>query len=142
MTRTPANRYAESMLDYARERARVALSTPRTVVLATSGPAGVEASEFPFEAIGLDLYLLVPKTSDHLFNLEQESNVTLLAAEWELKGKAQIIAPVASELQLNLLQSPDADWCVLVRVEPYRIQIRSKKGWGNLETIDLKSSPS
>ncbi len=58
----------------------------RTAVLATSGPAGVQASEFPCEAIDLNLYLLVPQTSDHLFNLEHDSAVTLLTPEWELRG--------------------------------------------------------
>src|SRR5512137_320315 len=104
------------MLDYARQRVIEALRLPRTVVLATSGPAGVQAGEFPCEAAGLDLYLLVPQTSNHLFNLEHDSAVTLLTAEWELKGQAQLRPPGAPGLELNLLQEPAAEWCVLVRV--------------------------
>ena len=75
------------MLDYARQRAIEALRGHRKAVLATSGPAGVQASEFPCEALGLNLYLLVPQTSDRLFNLEHDSTVTLLAPGWELRGK-------------------------------------------------------
>jgi len=97
------------MLDYARQRASEALRIPRSAVLATSGPAGIQAGEFPCEAIDLDLYLLVPKTSDHLFNLEHDSTVTLLTAGWGLKGKAQIIPPGVSDLRLDLLREPGAD---------------------------------
>jgi hypothetical protein len=127
------------MLDYARQRVSEVLRIPCRVVLATSGPAGIQAGEFPCEAIDLDLYLLVPKTSDHLFNLEHDSTVTLLTAEWELKGQAQIIPPGVSDLRLGILREPGADWCVLVRIDPWRLQIRREEGWGNLETIDLKS---
>jgi len=127
------------MLNYARQRAIEALRIPRTAVLATSGPAGVQANEFPCEAIDLDLYLLLPRTSDHLFNLEHESTVTLLAAGWQLKGEAQIISQNVPDLELDLLREPVAEWCVLVRVDPCQVQIRREGGWGNLETIDLKS---
>lgn len=127
------------MLDYARQRAIEVLSRHRKAVLATSGPAGVQASEFPCEAIDLNLYLLVPQTSDHLFNLEHDSTVTLLTAGWELKGEAQIILPNAPDLELDLLREPGAEWCVLVRVAPCRLQFRREGGWGNLETLDLRS---
>lgn len=125
------------MLDYARQRAREALGTPRIAVLVTSGPAGVQASEFRCEAIELDLYLLVPQTSDHLFNLEHDSIVTVLTVGCELKGQAQIISRGAPDLDLDLWREPGAEWCVLVQVEPSQVQIRSERGWGNLETIDL-----
>ena len=125
------------MLDYARQRAREALGISRIAVLVTCGPAGVQASEFPCEALGLDLYILVPQTSDHLFNLEQESTVTLLAARCEIKGTAQIISRGTLDLKLDLLREPGAAWCALVRVKPSQVQIRSECGWGNLETIDL-----
>jgi hypothetical protein len=127
------------MLDYVRQRASEALSIPRSVVLATSGPAGIQAGEFPCEAIDLKLYLLVPKTSDHLFNLEHDSTVTLLTAGWVLKGQAQMIPPGISDLRLDLLHEPGAVWCVLVRIDPCQMQIRREGGWGNIETIDLKS---
>jgi hypothetical protein len=125
------------MLDYARQRAMEVLKDTRNVVLATSGPAGVQASEFHCEAVGLDLYILVPHTSDHLFNLEHETTVTLLAAGWELKGKAQIVAPGTADLELDLSREPGASWCVLVRIAPCQVQILREGGWGNIETIDL-----
>ncbi len=125
------------MLDYVRQRAIEALSIPRRVVLATSGPAGLLVSEFPCEAVELNLYLLVPKTSDHLFNLEHDATVSLVATGWELKGEAHIISPNVSDLELDLLRKPDAEWCELVRVDPNQIQFRREEGWGNLETMDL-----
>jgi pyridoxamine 5'-phosphate oxidase-like protein len=127
------------MLDYARQRVREALRIPHRAVLATTGPGGLHASEVPCEAVELNLYLLVPRTSDHLFNLEHDSTVTLLSAGWELKGQAQIIPPGALDLRLDLLREPGAEWCALVRVDPCRLQIRRGEGWGNIETIDLKS---
>ncbi len=127
------------MLDYARQRAIDALSQPHKVVFATSGPAGVQASEFPCEARGLALYLLVPCTSDHLFNLEHNRNTTLLAAGWELQGEAQVVPAGTEDLELALMSEPGAEWCVLVHVDPLRIQVKRAGGWGNIETIDLTS---
>ena len=125
-------------LDYARQHAIEALRIPRKAVLATSGPAGLQASEFPCEAVELSLFLLVPKTSDHLFNLEHGSTVTLLAVGWELKGEAQVVSPNALDLELDLLREPGAQWCEVVRVDPWRMQVRREGNWGYLETIDFK----
>ena len=128
------------MLDYARQRAIQVLKVPRRAVLVTSGPAGVQVSEGPCAAIDLRLYLLVPQTSDHLFNLESDPSVTLLAANWVLKGKARIIPPNVLKLELELFQTSEKEGCVLVQVDPCQLQIRRKQGWGNLETIDVISS--
>jgi hypothetical protein len=127
------------MLDYVRQRAIETLKSTRRVVLATNGPAGVQVGEFPCQAVGLDLYLFVPRTSAHLFNLEYEAAVTLLAAGWELLGEAQIISANPTQPELDLLGESSAKWCELVRVDPEQIQIRRPQGWGYLETIDLKS---
>lgn len=125
------------MLDYARQRIREVLKFPHSVVFVTSGPAGVQASEYPCEAEDIYLYILIPKTSDHLFNLEYASGVTLLSSSWEMKGEAKIVTPNKYEVELDLLNSPDTDWCVLVQVEPVQVQIRREGGWGTIETIDL-----
>lgn len=128
-----------NMLDYVHHRTIEALRVPRTVILVTSGPAGVQAGEFPCEATGLILYILVPRTSDHLFNLEYDSTVILLTAGWwEMKGNAKIISPSMVDIKLELLQEPGAEWYVLLQVKPCQIQIRRKEGWGNIETIDLE----
>jgi len=100
---------------------------------------GLQISEFRCEAAGLNLYLLVPSTSDQLFNMEHDSSVSLWTAEWELKGKAQVTPLNAPDVELELLREPGVDWCELVRVEPCRMQVRREGSWGNLETIDLGS---
>ena len=107
--------------------------------MATSGPAGVQASELRYEALELEVYLLVPQTSDHLFNLEYVSNVTLLTAGWELKGKARILSSAESDLQLTLLRELEAEWCALVRVDPIQVHVLREGGWGRIETLDLKT---
>jgi len=125
------------MLDYARQRASAALGNPRTAVLITSGPAGVLTGEFRCTVSDLRLYLLLPQTSDHLFNLEHESTVTALTATCELKGQAQILSWAALDLQVDLRHEPDAEWCSLVCIEISRVQMRSEDGWRTRETIDL-----
>ncbi len=125
------------MLGYARQRASAVLGNPRTAVLVTSGPAGVQTGEFRCEVLDLSLYVLIPQTSDHLFNLEQESTVTVLTATCEIKGRARPISRAASDPNVGLCHEPNAEWCALVRVEILRVQIRSEAGWRNCETIDL-----
>ena len=125
------------MFDYAQQRALEVLGTPRTAVLVTNGPAGIQIGEFACALSGLSLYLRVPQTSDHLFNLEYESTVTLLSARCEVKGRAQIIAREMVNLDCDLLREPAADWCAFLRVEISQVQLRSEAGWGNRETIDL-----
>ncbi len=123
------------MLDYARERAREVIKLLRTAVLATDGPAGLQLSELPCQALGLEIYLLLPQTSDHLFNLEHNPAITLLTSAWKLKGEASILA--GEKMDLGLLRRPEAAWSVVVRVTPVRIHILGDRGWGNIETIDL-----
>jgi hypothetical protein len=128
------------MLDYARQRAIKALRAARTTVLATTGPDGVQASEFPCEAIDLDLYLLVPQTSDHLFNLEQDGRVALVTDGWELRGKGRALSRGEEPSELSLLHAAGAELHVLVKVEASQIQIRRQDGWGPAETIDVGAS--
>jgi hypothetical protein len=125
------------MFDYAQQRAREVLGSPRAAVLVTNGPAGVQVGEFPCTLSGLSLHLLVPQTSDHLFNLEAEAQVTLLIARCEVKGRAQIISREAVNPACELLRAAAADWCAFVCVEIAQLHIRSDEGWGNRETLDL-----
>jgi hypothetical protein len=125
------------MLDYAHQRAIEALGIPHRVILASSGPAGVQVSEVKYEARELELYLLVPQTSDHIFNLEADPSVTLLTPLLEIKGKARILPTIPEGLDLGLLHEAEPGWCALVRVEPQLIQFRNPGGWGYLESIDI-----
>jgi hypothetical protein len=126
------------MLDYARQRAIETLRTSRKAVLVTGGPAGVQASEVACQAVDLEFFLLLPQVSDHLFNLEHNPQVTLLAAGWCMKGEAWVIPAFDAPPGLELLHEPDARWCMLVHVIPRQLQIRREGGWGDQETIDLQ----
>jgi hypothetical protein len=54
-----------------RQRVSEALSSVQGVVVSSSGPAGIQAETLACAAVGMVLYVLVPKTSDLLFNLEK-----------------------------------------------------------------------
>jgi hypothetical protein len=125
------------MLDYTRQRAIELLKIPHKAFLATDGPTGLQAGEFPCEACGLELYLLVPGTCDHLINLEQNPDVILLCSAWEMRGKAQIQEHEAPHSNIALANQPDARWCRLVRVSPRQMHIRREAGWGYTETLEL-----
>lgn len=125
------------MLNYAQRRVIEALKTVNRVVLASNGPAGLLVSEFPCRAVGLNLYLLVPKTSDHLFNLEHDSAVSLVSHNWELKGEVKIIPVDSCDFEPGAWQYQEPEWWVIIQVIPVQIQFRRETGWGNLETIDL-----
>ena len=58
------------MLNHLRAKAEQAFSAARSVILASSGPAGLQADSVLCRSEGLCLYLLVPRTSDQLLNLE------------------------------------------------------------------------
>lgn len=125
------------MLDYSHKSVIDALKIPKRVIMATNGPAGLLASEFICESDELKLYILIPKTSDHLFNLESDLSVSLVTDVWELKGQAHILIIPPADLDLHLLNEPDYMWCTLVRIDPNQIHFLRKDGQGNIETIDL-----
>jgi hypothetical protein len=125
------------MINYARERAREILRTKYRAVLATTGAAGVLVSEFPCEAIELDLYLLLPRTSDHLFNLEQDGRVAVHTDQWELTGKGRALSLEEKWPQISVLPKTGAACYVLVKVAPSQIQVLRAEGWGPAETVDL-----
>jgi hypothetical protein len=125
------------MISYTRERAVEMLKTARTAVLATTSPTGVQASEFPCEAVDLDVYLLLPRTSDHLFNLEQDDRVALHTDRWELTGKGRILSSDENWPQISIPPKTVMALYVLVKVVPSQIQVLRSEGWGPAETIDL-----
>jgi len=125
------------MLDYVHQRAREILGDVWSAVLATSGPAGVRAGEFTCEVFDLQLFLLLPQTSDHLYNIKHDPRVTLLTPDWEMQGLAEIVPKGSSGINIALLLSPSAKWYDVVKVEPHLLHVKKKNGWGYVETIDL-----
>lgn len=126
------------MLSHLRQRVAETLSAARTATLSTHGAAGIQANVFPCESVDLGLYLLVPRTSDQLFNLEHSPEVVVTTETWQVRGMARI-AP-ERPAGLALLQQPDAAWCEVVMVRPTRLQIEWPGGSGHAETIDINST--
>ena len=123
------------MLNHLRQRVTETLSAATAATLSTHGAAGIQASIFPCESIDLGLYILVPRTSDHLFNLEHNPEVVVTTDTWQVRGVARIAPECPAGL--GLLQQPDAAWCEVVAVRPTRLQIERPGGSGHAETIDM-----
>ena len=124
------------MLDKLRDRATQTLAETGVCTLATTGPAGLQASMVPCAGRGITLYLLVPDTSDHLFNLETEPEVAVTAESWRLHGMADIIQD-----SLELFSAEQSQWHTVVRITPIRLHILPAKGRpvNYAETIDFDS---
>ena len=123
------------MLNHLRQRVTETLSAARAATLSTHGAAGIQANVFPCESVDLGLYMLVPRTSDHLFNLEHNPEVVVTTDTWQVRGTACIAPECPAELAL--LQQPDAAWCEVMLVRPTRLQIERPGGASHAETIDI-----
>ena len=124
------------MLSHLRQHIARTLENAHSATLATSGPAGLQAHVVPCAASGILLYLLLPRTSDHLLNLEHDPAVVVTTAEWHMSGRARVVAE--SECPATLLDAPEAPWSNVVLVQPTRVSIVQREGWGAAETIDLE----
>lgn len=124
------------MLESLRNRVMTALSDESAATLSTNGPGGIQAGFFPCEAEGLTLYLLVPASSDVLFNLETETAVIITTPCWQMEGEAKVVNLWQAPPTLQLMNSPRAAGCVLVAARCHRIHFAWVEGWGYRETID------
>lgn len=124
------------MLETLRHRVTEALKAETAVTLSTTGPGGIQAGFLPCEADDLTLYLLVPASSDVLFNLETQPAVVVTTSSWQMEGEAKIHALSQALPSLNLLHSPRVEGCMLVAVRCHRIHFSWTEGWGYKETID------
>ena len=111
------------MLEHLRQRVIQALADAHTATLSTYGPAGLQSSRLACEASGTELYLLVPRTSDHLFNLETERDVTLVNETWHMNGSGQVVRLLECPPDLGLVRCLEAGWSEVVRVRPRRVTI-------------------
>ncbi len=127
------------MLDHLRKQVVDALAAATQVTLATHGAAGLQTSYLPCQAMGTRLYVLVPKTSEHLVNLEGSREIVVVTGRWELRGEARCI-PLSSHPELALAQMPNAPWNALVEILPIRVQIAREDGAGYSATIDIDES--
>jgi len=124
------------MLDHLRRRVCAALAAAREGLLATCGKADLQVSRLPCEGHDLRLYLLVPRTSDHLFNLEHEPQVVVVTEAWELRGTGRRVTAGEQPPDLGLARRPEAQWSDLVEVCAERLHLY-EAGGRTAETIDV-----
>ena len=124
------------MLDHLKQRIVDTLAATRSATLATTGPADLQANVFPCEAAGDVLFALVPRTSDHLLNIENNPAVVVTH-----RGLADCaVQPRSSQparRSLALGKREDAPWCSVVRIAPERLHIAPVDGVPYYETIDI-----
>jgi len=124
------------MLDHLRQHVAAALAPIKAATLATIGPAGLQVGMFPCTSSRLMLYLLVPRTSDQLWNVERDGAVVVTTVHWHMQGRACVVAKAACPEQL--LSHPAAAWSAVVAVQPTKVSIAQREGWGAAETIDVE----
>ncbi|GAB4413130.1 MAG: hypothetical protein Fur0044_07460 [Anaerolineae bacterium] len=121
------------MLDRLRDRAAQILAETDLCTLATTGPAGLQAAMVRCAGRGTSLYLLVPNTSDHLFNLETEPEVAVTTETWQLHGTADLVQD-----STDLFSTEQRRWHTVVRITPVRLHILPLSSPANYtETIDF-----
>ena len=128
--------YSWSMLDTLKLRVLTALKNESTATLSTNGPGGIQAGFFPCAAEDLTLYLLVPSSSDVLYNLQTETAVVITTPHWQLEGEAGGCYLPQLLPTISLSRLPQAAGCVLVSVNCRRMHFNWAEGWGYRETID------
>jgi hypothetical protein len=125
------------MLEHLRQRIIQTLASVRTVALSTFGPAGLQASRYPCQSLGIELYLLVPRTSDHLFNLETKSEVVVVNEGWNMQGLAHVLPKSEYPANLALARSPETGLSEIVWIHPSRLTILREGTTSPAETIDV-----
>ncbi|MDP2950161.1 MAG: hypothetical protein Q8P22_11555 [Chloroflexota bacterium] len=125
------------MLRQLRQRASEELSTARQIVLSAFGPADIQSEVLACESVGLALYVLVPRTSDLLFNLESSRVVVGTTDIWQVRGAARLLKPHEYPEGLAIAGVPEASWSEMVEICPTRLQLRPQPGQGPDETIDI-----
>lgn len=125
------------MLEHLRQRVIQTLAGVRTVTLSTYGPAELQASRLPCEVVGIDLYVLVPRTSDHLFNIESRPEVVAVNETWNLSGMASLVPCAQYPSEFALVRLPEAAWSEVVKIQPSRLTILRSASGSPGETIDV-----
>ena len=123
-----------------REHAAVLAEIHIGVTLSTTGPAGLQASMVVCVVREDCVYVLVPSTVDHLFNLEHELEVVLTSTLWQLRGAALALSEAAGRHGTapdNIsARANDAGW-TLVEVFPFRMHLEPAGRRRYRETIDF-----
>lgn len=127
------------MLDHLRQQVIETLAPVHSATLSTYGPAELQASLLPCESSGLRLYLLLPATSDHLLNLENQPEVVVSTSDWQLRGIALVLDSADYPPELCLHRKPEMQWSRLIEIRPTQLHIRRRNGWGYSDTLDIET---
>jgi len=111
------------MNTHLRERVETLIQQYTEVTLGTCGQAGPQISFVSCELRDHDLFLYVPRNSDHLFNLEGQPEIVLLTPMWKLDGQAVLADDVAAPY----------GWQTAVHVHPRRFTILAADGQSTID---------
>ena len=135
------------MLDHLRQKAAQTLASVSSVMLSSYGPADIQSSRVPSASQDLTLYVFIPRSSDHLLNLEHRPGVVAATDEWDLQGTARVLAldeiPTGIKPSgigadpYRLASGSNSAWGCVVEIRPTRLTLHTQTGVGNLETIDF-----
>ncbi len=126
------------MLAHLRRRVVETLAPVRQAMLATYGPADIQTAEVTCAAKEMQLYVLLPLTSDMLFNIESHASVVVSTPEWQAHGAARVLEASAWPACVNLPPCEQAQWQALAEITLTRLHIHA--GPNGPETIDVESS--
>lgn len=108
------------------------------------GPAGVQASIIACLVRDDCVYVLVPSTADHLFNLEYDSEVVLTTHLWQLRGAALVLGDAAGlhgTAPRDVVARARTEGYAVVEVFPLRMHIEAAGPRRYRETIDFDIHP-
>ena len=128
------------MLDKLRSEALALIAATPHCMLSTTGPAGMQVSVVACIVRDDCVYVLVPSTADHLFNLEHETEVVLTTALWQLRGAALAIGGAEGRhgtAPREISARARIEGYLLVEVFPLRMQIEAAGNRRYRETIDF-----
>ena len=111
------------------------LASVDEAMLSTFGPAGLQAARVTCAAHELMFYVLLPLTSDLLFNIESHASVVVSTPTWQMHGSARVLDAAQWPRSARLPVSAEDGWRALAEICPTRLQIFS--GPNGPETIDI-----
>ena len=133
------------MLDKLRAEALALIAATPSCILSTTGPAGVQASVVACLVSENCVYVLVPSTVDHLFNLEHELEVVLTSLRWQLRGAALALREgeqVRGSLPPEINSRAHRNGWTPVEVFPLRMHLEAAGLRRYRETIDFDMPPT
>lgn len=128
------------MLNKLRAEALALIAATPDCTLSTIGPAGVQASVVACVVREDCVYVLVPSTVDHLFNLEHELEVVLTSTLWQLRGAALALGEsdgLHGTAPHDISARARDAGARLVEVFPFRIHLEPAGRRRYRETIDF-----